>query len=406
MSEAGEYEPREEPLHPGWQSLAGTLGATNELFEKTLWLLGYGFSSNIYVIRGEYLTIIDPGNDYTAFIDLFALGVEPAAVNKIVATHGHHDHVMGAFEILRSYPSLLESGGYELILHEAGPQELKEMAKGFGCRVSELKGGETVELSGLEWEAVHTPGHTIDGLCLYHAPTRTLVTGDTVMPHAMGAPDPKAGGNLDHYLFSIRSLLKKDIENVLPGHGGPIAGDGRRAVEETYEGLIIKTLDVDVKDDAGVPWFQCASELAQKGLLEESVFCCGRELSANPDHLGALQLKALCLNDLGRCDEAVEILDKILERRGDDVFALVGKGYGLLGSERYAEAIGCFDQALDLDPHVKEAKIYKGMALYLSGRYQEALDIGEFQAEFMERFKDELEKEGGPPDESEGRDPS
>ncbi len=55
---------------------------------------------------------------------------------------------------------------------------------------------------------------------------------------------------------------------------------------------------------------------------------------------------------------------------------------------------------------MKEAKIYKGMALYLSGRYQEALDIGEFQAEFMERFKDELEKEGGPPDESEGRDPS
>lgn len=391
---AHDQEQQQEPPHPGWKSLAEILKQENQLFEKTLFLEGFQLSSNIYVLTGSYLTVIDPGNDYTAFMDLFALGVEPGTIKKIVATHGHHDHVMGAFELLRSYPSIAESGGYELIIHEAGPQELKEMAKGFGCRVTELKGGEILELSGFEWEVIHTPGHTIDGICLYHAPTRTLLTGDMVLPHAIGAPDPKASGQLDHYLFSLRSLLKREVENVLPGHGGPCAGEGRRMIEETYEGLIMKELGVEAEDK--VQWFEGASQLAQKGLLEESVFCCNKELAVNPGNLNALQLKALCLNDMGRCEEAIDAFDNILSQQSDNVYALVGKGYGLLGQEKYDEAIACFDEALEVNPMLEDAKVYKGMALYISGRTQEAMDIKEFQSEFVLRFKEEMKKKDSP----------
>jgi glyoxylase-like metal-dependent hydrolase (beta-lactamase superfamily II) len=361
------------------------------LFEKILFLRGYEFSSNIYVITGDCLTLVDPGNDYTAFMDLWKLGFKPADIKKIVLTHGHRDHAMGVFELLRAYPSIIQSGGFELILHETGPPELKEVVTGFGSRVTEVRGGESFELGGLEWEIIHTPGHTIDGICPYHAPAKTVFTGDFVLPHAMAEPDPNAGGSLDHYLFGVKALLKRDIETVLPVHGDPVAGDGRRVIEETYESLLMKIIGAEEK----TPWMAGATALLQRGLLEEAVFCCDKEIARSPGDFGALELKALCLNDLGRFEAALEVLDQMSELRApesNDVFPLIGRGYALMGLGKYEESVKLFDQALATKPGAKDALIYKGMALYLAGNYDQAMEIEDFKTEFMGRFKQELLK--------------
>src|SRR4030067_566763 len=125
MDDAGLTDVVEET---SWDSLADLLHLPYPFFAKTLFLLGYDFSSNIYVITGDYVTIIDPGNDYTAFMDLFALGFKPTDIKKIVLTHGHVDHVMGTFELFRGYPESNENLDLEIILHEAGPQEFKELS--------------------------------------------------------------------------------------------------------------------------------------------------------------------------------------------------------------------------------------------------------------------------------------
>ena len=141
MTSIGEVEQEREPQRPGWQPLTGVLDIPTPFFEKFLFLRGYGnFASNIYLIMGDYLTIVDPGNDYTAFMNLFELKLKLANIKKIVLTHGHPDHAMGAFELLRSHPSSIASEGFELVLHEAGPPQLKEMVKEFGCRVTEVRG--------------------------------------------------------------------------------------------------------------------------------------------------------------------------------------------------------------------------------------------------------------------------
>ncbi len=396
MTHTGEFEQEQEsqqqeqePKHPGWQSLPTVLNTTNELFEKCLFLLGYEASSNIYVIMGDYLTIVDPGNDYTAFMDLWKLGFKPDDIKKVVLTHGHFDHAMGTFELLRSYPSIIQGGGFELFLHGATSRELKDGVKEFGCRVTEVNGGETLELSGFEWEVIHTPGHTIHGICLYHSPTKTAFTGDTVLPHAMAQPDESAGGRMDHYLFGIKALLKRDIENILPGHGPPVASAGRRVIEDTYEGLMMKIIGVETQ----IPWMAGATALAQQGLLEEAVFCCDKEMARHPENLGAFELKILCLNDLGRCQEALEALDRLVDiRSGDDLFTFIGKGYALMGLGKYQESIKLFDEALKIKPGMKDASVYKGMALYLAGNYDEAMEIEHFRTEFMGRFKEELRK--------------
>lgn len=371
---------------PGWESLASLLKSSYPLFEKTLFMQGYDYSSNFYLLLGDYLTLIDAGNDYTAFLDLLTLGYELTGIQKVVLTHGHMDHVMGTFELYRGYPGSFRDRHLEVVLHEAGPQEFKKQALEFGCRLTEVKGGETLELGGFEFEVIHTPGHTLDGICLYHAPSRTLFSGDTVLPHAMAEIDKGGGGRMDHYLYSLRTLLKKDIENVMPGHGGIVHQIGRRVVEETYEGLIKKLVGPET------PWMEGANQLAQQGLLTEALFYTDKALAKQPQQLRALEMKAFLLNDLGRAGEAVEFFDKVLAQKRDHVYALMGKGAALMGMGQPGDSLPIFEEVLHLQPDLKDAQMHKGLALYLSGKPEEAMEIEAFRTEFTDRFKQEMQK--------------
>jgi hydroxyacylglutathione hydrolase len=386
-----EEAPREEePQHPGWVTIAKVFNTTDPFFEKIFFLLSYEYSGNIYVIKGEdYVSIVDPGNDYTGFLDLFSEGYcQPEDIKKIVLTHGHRDQCSGAFELLRGYPHIFESSGFELILHKESPQELKEVVKKFNCKVTELEGGETIDLSGIPWEVIYTPGHTIDGLSFYHAPSKTAFTGDTVLPNGMAEADEKAGGRTDHYLFGLKALMKKDIQHILPGHGVPVVDHGKRLIELTYESLLVQLLGADEK----IPWMSGAEALARQGLLEEAVFCCDKALAAKPGNIRPLQVKAMCLTDLGRGEEAIGVLDEILAQQSQDPYALTAKGNALLGLGKYEESLEYFDQTVKIAPFIQEAQVYKGMALYLLGRYDEAMDIDIFRQEFSSHLKTELEK--------------
>jgi glyoxylase-like metal-dependent hydrolase (beta-lactamase superfamily II) len=384
-----EVYPEEEPDHPGWLSIAEIMKIDHPVFEKSKFLIGYHHSSNVYVLAGDYLTIVDPGNDYTIFGELEKLGFSVLDIKKVVLTHGHRDHCMGVFELLR-YPPIWEKKEIEIIIHAAGPAEFKKMLMETGFTLIEIKGGETLDLSGFEWEIIHTPGHTIDGICLYHAATKTAVTGDTVLPQAVADADKAAGGQLEHYLYGLKQLMKKEVENILPGHDVPIARAGRQAIEQTYESVMMKIIEISPEDK--ITWMEGASKLAEKGLLEEVVFCCDKELAIRPENVSAMQLKAFALNDMGRCEESIEILDQILNKQADNVYALTAKGHALLGLQKFDESLPFFDDALAINPAIKEAQVFKGMALTFLGRHDEAMKIEAFKTEFTARFKDEIEK--------------
>lgn len=82
--------------------------------------------------------------------------------------------------------------------------------------------GQILKLGRREWVAVHTPGHTVDHLCLLDPEGGTFISGDhvlpTITPHISGlvqAPDP-----LKLYFDSLSKLLAIDgVRNVLPAHG-------------------------------------------------------------------------------------------------------------------------------------------------------------------------------------------
>ncbi len=388
LVEDEEY-PRKSRITRDGCLLVEILKISDPVFENSKFLIGYHHSSNVYALAGDTLTIVDPGNDYTIFNELEKLGYNVLDIKKIVLTHGHRDHCMGVFEFLR-IPQIWEKKEIEIIIHAAGPMEFKKTLQEYGFSLTEIEGGETLDLSGFEWEAIHTPGHTIDSICLYHPATKTAITGDTVLPNTISDADKAGGGSLDHYLYGLRQLMEKEIENILPGHDVPVARTGRHTIEQTYEALMMQVIDVTSEDK--ISWMEGASKLAEQGLLGEVVFCCDKELALRPGNVLAMQFKALALNDMGRCEEAIEILDQILAEQGDNAHALAAKGHALLGLQKYEESLPYFDDALALNPDIEEALVFKGMALTFLGRHDEAMEIEAFKTAFAARFKDEIDK--------------
>ncbi|MEJ5364014.1 MAG: MBL fold metallo-hydrolase [Desulfosoma sp.] len=375
----------------GWTRLAQMTEESEPLFESTWFLEGYNFSSNIYIVQDDGLTVIDPGNDYTAYLQFFDLGLDPASVTRVVITHGHFDHAMGVLELC-NYRGIREKKTMEIVMHEAGPEELKKNLEPLGFPVRFVQGGETLHTGRFALEVVHTPGHTFDGICLYHKDSKSLFSGDAVLPHGLSAPDKHGGGRLDHMLQAFRTLRRMDIAHVLPGHGWPVFGLGPRLLEASYEEMIKHLLGVSRE----VSCEEAARHLIGKGCLEEALYCAEKSIRCNPGDASALRVKVLCLNDMGRFDEALQTLEGLQailpgsHQDDEGRFQALARGYALMGLGRYEEAVTAFDEVLRRHGDVKEAQIYKGMALYLSGRQDDAMDIEPFRSEFVGRFKEEL----------------
>jgi glyoxylase-like metal-dependent hydrolase (beta-lactamase superfamily II) len=383
---------REEGL--SWQPLSHVVENPDPLLERILFLQGYEFSSNVYVFVGDDLEIVDPGNDYTAYVELFERGYQPENVRRIVFTHGHPDHAAGVVELLRSYSKLGGTSKPELALHQEGAEQIKEVASEFGCPLTELSGGETLTLGGTDFEVLHTPGETWDAISLHDPASGTIFTGDLVLPDSVAAPDPAAGGDLRHYLGSLRALMARGVKHLLPGHGRPVAFDAARIVEDTYQAVLRRLAGHEVAS-----WMEVAQNLVGLGYVEDTLYACERALKSEPGNLAAQELRALCLNELGRAEEALESLEPVLEATPDNPRALLAKGYALLWMERAEESIAFFDAAISRDPGLKEAELYKGMALYILGRGDEAMEIPVFRDAFSARFAEELSnrpKAGGP----------
>jgi glyoxylase-like metal-dependent hydrolase (beta-lactamase superfamily II) len=84
--------------------------------------------------------------------------------------------------------------------------------------------GDPIVLAGREWTAVHTPGHTLDHLCLYDPEHGILLSGDHVLPSI--TPHVSGVGNgadaLKSYIATLDLVAElPGIRLGLPAHGHP-----------------------------------------------------------------------------------------------------------------------------------------------------------------------------------------
>ncbi len=377
----------------GWKSVSDIFkDDSHNLWKHMYYWEGYDLSSNIYLIKtDEMVALIDPGNDYSAFYELFAGGLcGPADIRKVLLTHGHHEHVMGVFELLRGYPTLRSEGHLDIYIHEACPKAFREIAENLGCAVHFIKNEDLIEIGSYTFKVIHTPGHTMDSVCYIHEETKSLFSGDTVLPFAVASPDPIAGGRIDFHMFSMRILRESGIKNLFPGHGEIIKDEASKVLDGNYAGLIKKVIGLQC------PWIEGAQFLLQKGYLQETVFCCEKVLEDDPKNKAALYLKACCLNDMGKFEDALAAFKEIDEKGvSNNPLYYVGYGCSLMGLGRYKESLEYFDKAIQIAPDLENAWVYKGLALYLQGDIDKAFDIKEFEQAFTGKLKEELLKTYG-----------
>ena len=83
-----------------------------------------------------------------------------------------------------------------------------------------LREGDELDLAGLHFKVLQTPGHTIGSICFYFEEDKILVAGDTLFFTGFDRTDLPTGSmaQLKKSLERLLLTLPEDVI-VLPGHG-------------------------------------------------------------------------------------------------------------------------------------------------------------------------------------------
>ena len=169
------------------------------------------YQTNCYLVWDEASStcvVIDPGYEPdTILYEVKNLGKEIAAV---LLTHGHFDHV-GAVK------DLAAETGCPVYLCAEDLSMPPQMTAGPLYYTNTYAEGDFVELAGLSFKVLHTPGHTPGSVCLQCK--NALFSGDTLFWGSCGRTD-LPGGDWTTIRTSLKRLanLSGDF-TVYPGHG-------------------------------------------------------------------------------------------------------------------------------------------------------------------------------------------
>ena len=83
-----------------------------------------------------------------------------------------------------------------------------------------LKDGECVDVSGLSFKVLFTPGHTEGSVCYYFDKDGVLITGDTLFRFGYGRTDLPTGNEAALFASITNRLFKLPPDTkCYPGHG-------------------------------------------------------------------------------------------------------------------------------------------------------------------------------------------
>jgi len=165
--------------------------------------------------------VIDPGDDIDQVVGL--LRKHDLTVKQIVITHAHIDHVGGAMKLrqLTGAPILLNQNDNALLKMLDVQAAWLGMATPGKVEIDHsLADGDSVTTGTLSASVLHTPGHTEGSICLYFAPEKKLIAGDTLFAGSIGRTD-LPGGSYKKIISSLHQqvLALPDDTVVVPGHG-------------------------------------------------------------------------------------------------------------------------------------------------------------------------------------------
>jgi hydroxyacylglutathione hydrolase len=192
------------------------------------------FAENTWLVAdtdtGDAL-VLDPGGETARVL---GLAQPDLRIGRIVATHGHVDHIVGAEDLRRRTGASFHIHAGDEPFVRALPGQAAGL--GFGAArspevASFLADGDVVRVGNHEGRILHTPGHSPGGVCLHFPADGVIFTGDTLFAGSVGRTD-LPGGDAATLLRSIRERILPlgDEVRFFPGHGpAGTLGEERRS---------------------------------------------------------------------------------------------------------------------------------------------------------------------------------
>ncbi|MDD4267623.1 MAG: MBL fold metallo-hydrolase [Pirellulales bacterium] len=235
-----------------------------------LWMLGTGeYPIYLFHARGE-AALFEGGTGAMGPLleeQLAGLKIDPDAVQQAIITHAHADHVMAVPMFRRLFPQVTvaasELGARTLasektvsffcqvdealtgamlkagrITEQQRPEALKEMKIGVDRLLQE---GDKIEVGGLAFNVLETPGHSECSLS-FHQPDRGILIISDATGYYMPQPGqwwPNYFSGYGPYLASIERLAALDAEILCLSHNGAVLGGP--SVGDYFDGVLAAT---------------------------------------------------------------------------------------------------------------------------------------------------------------------
>ena len=186
------------------------------------------FRTNCYMLwQGEECVLVDPGFEPEQILEqVLCKGKKVAA---ILLTHGDFDHVGGVKHIAAET-------GCPVYIHEADIRLPSRHTDGQIYHTHTYDEGDVLEIAGMTFRVLHTPGHTPGCVCLLCGDV--MLSGDTLFAGTCGRTDLMPYGDPGQMRRSLARL--KDLEGdyaVFPGHGHSSTLEEERRTNPFMQGL-------------------------------------------------------------------------------------------------------------------------------------------------------------------------
>ncbi|KAB2951263.1 MBL fold metallo-hydrolase [Heliorestis acidaminivorans] len=163
--------------------------------------------------------LIDPGDEADRIMDL--VNQEQVTIVAIINTHGHGDHIGANAGVQKATNAPIICHIEEAPMLTSANQNLSKffthpIVSPAAARV--VQDGDEIKIGNVTLEVLHTPGHTLGGMCLKGPDV--VFSGDTLFAGSVGRTDFPNGSH-STLIQSIREklLTLPDETIVYPGHG-------------------------------------------------------------------------------------------------------------------------------------------------------------------------------------------
>lgn len=177
--------------------------------------------ANCYVVIDEHsgeAAVIDPG-DYTDELKS-VFRDEVKNLKYILLTHGHYDHILGVAHIKDDYPDA------KIAIHPYDSACLKCEDISLATHVDHgiqkyvdydllAEEGFEAKIGDITLHTIHTPGHTLGGVCYLEETERVMFSGDTLFAALSAEPtSPAVTGRLWSKASNALPPLKANIPSI------------------------------------------------------------------------------------------------------------------------------------------------------------------------------------------------